>query len=202
MLFGLVPAAGESSRMGRSKLALPLGSGTVLGWVIDALRQGGVDRVVVVVGPHVAELTPLVTLAQADVCVLVEKTKDMRATVQHGLQWAETHYGAAVGDRWLLAPADQPKLRPPVVRRLIQAGVGNPRFSILVPTYNGRRGHPALIDWKHAAGIRDLAPGQGIDAYFRQHAGETLEVPIDSPTILDDLDTPEDYERLRQSWTD
>ncbi len=52
MIFAVVPAAGRSSRMGRPKLSLPLGGRTVLEHVVIALRQGGVDEVLVVVGPH------------------------------------------------------------------------------------------------------------------------------------------------------
>ena len=59
MIFALIPAAGESRRMGRPKLALPLGEKTVLEHVLDALRHAQVDHMLVVIGPHVAELLPI-----------------------------------------------------------------------------------------------------------------------------------------------
>ena len=46
--------------------------------------------------------------------------------------------------------------------------------------------------------IRAMPEGQGLNVYFRQHAAETLEVPVESRGVLLDLDTPEDYEGLRQ----
>ena len=49
--FGLIPAAGKSRRMGRPKLTLPLAARTVLEAVLDTVRQGGVETVLVVVGP-------------------------------------------------------------------------------------------------------------------------------------------------------
>ena len=64
MTFAIIPAAGHSTRMGRPKLSLPLGERTVLEHVIAALRQGGVDHVLVVVAPHVAELVPLANAAR------------------------------------------------------------------------------------------------------------------------------------------
>jgi CTP:molybdopterin cytidylyltransferase MocA len=69
----------------------------------------------------------------------------------------------------------------------------------LIPTHAGRRGHPALIAWRHVAGIRGLPTGVGIDAYLRDYAGTTLEVPVTSTGIVTDLDTPDDYEQLRHA---
>src|SRR5205807_30650 len=74
MIFAVVPAAGKSTRMGRPKLSLPLGNFTVLEMVIGALRQGGVDHVLVVAAPHVGELAPLAQSAGAHALVLPDDT--------------------------------------------------------------------------------------------------------------------------------
>jgi gamma-glutamylcyclotransferase (GGCT)/AIG2-like uncharacterized protein YtfP len=120
----------------------------------------------------------------------------MRATVEAGLRWLEQRSHPSPDDQWLLVPADHPALDSSVVSLLRQARSKAPDKSILVPTHGGRRGHPTLIGWKHVAGIRALPAGSGLNAYLRQQAGETLEVPVNSPGVLCDLDTPEDYERL------
>jgi molybdenum cofactor cytidylyltransferase len=196
MILAVVPAAGHSVRMGRPKLSLPLGDHTVLEWVIRALRAGSVEHVLVVVGPQVRELAPLAESAGADVLTLHEDTPDMRATVQHGLDWLEKNYHPQHEDKWLLVPADHPTLDAGVVRQLLDARQEHLETSIVIPTYQGKRGHPAIITWKHIAGIRALPPGSGLNAYLREHAGDTLELPVASPHVLCDLDTPEDYERL------
>ncbi len=200
MILAVVPACGRSTRMGRPKLSLPLGGRAVIEHVVAALRRGGADRVLVVAGPHVPELAPLAESAGADVSLLAEQTPDMRSTVEHGLRWLEDRLAPRPDDSWLLAPADHPTLDPAVVRQLRDAVAADPSKSIAVPVVGDRRGHPALIAWRHAAGIRALPPGQGINAYLRQHAGETAEVPVTGTAALCDLDTPEDYERLRQTW--
>lgn len=200
MIFAVVPAAGHSTRMGRPKLALPLGDRTVIEHVVAALRAGGADHVVVMIGPHVPELVPLAEAAGAEVCRLPEATADMRATVGHGLQWLEDRHRPRPDDAWLLAPADHPTLDPGVVRHLCDDSARDPSRSILVPVHAGRRGHPALIAWRHVAGIRALAADRGINTYFREHADEVREVPVASAGVLCDLDTPEDYERLRQKF--
>jgi molybdenum cofactor cytidylyltransferase len=197
MTLALLPAAGKSVRMGRPKLALPLGGHTVLGQVLVALREGGVAHTVVVVGPHVPELVPLAEAAGAHVCLLAEETADMRATVEHGLRWLEERFHPGPDDGWLLVPADHSALDAEVVRQLGRARAEHSDRSIFVPTFAGRRGHPALIAWRHVAGIRAHPPGLGLNTYLRRHAEQTLEVAVGSAGVLYDLDTPEDYERLR-----
>ncbi len=200
MTFALIPAAGTSSRMGRPKLALPLGNRSVLGHVISALRQAGIERILVVVGPHVPELVPLAESAGAAVLLLAKETSAMRATIEQGLNWLETQFHPKDTDSWLLVPADHPSLDPAVVAQLLRARATNPHGSIVVPTFHGRRGHPALLSWEHVARIRKFPADQGLNAYLRQNIEVTLEVPVDSADILADLDTPEDYEQLRRRW--
>jgi len=197
MAFAVVPACGHSTRMGRPKLALPLGGRTVIEHVVAALRGGGVGTVLVVVGPHVPELVPLARSAGAEVLALPEPTADMRSTVEHGLRWVEDRFAPRPDDAWLLAPADHPVLSPAVVRQLLGAA-GSSACSIAVPVCDGRRGHPTLIRWRHVAGIRGLPAEAGINVYLRERRAETLEVPVSDPGILADLDTPEDYDRLRE----
>jgi molybdenum cofactor cytidylyltransferase len=183
--------------MGRPKLSLPLGGRTVLEWTVAALKEGGVEHVLVVVGPHVAELADLAEQAGARVCRLAEPTPDMRATVEHGLTWLEQTFRPGEPDAWLLCPADHPTLHPGVVRQLTQARQEQPHRSIFVPTFEGRRGHPTLLGWRHVTGIRTHPAGLGLNTYVRQHGDEVLEVSVPNADALTDLDTPEDYERLQ-----
>jgi CTP:molybdopterin cytidylyltransferase MocA len=196
MTFAVIPAGGKSSRMGVPKLALLVGGRTVLELVIAALKDGGIEHILVVAGPHSPELAPLARSAGAHVLQLAEETADMRATVEQGLCWLEKRFHPSESDCWLLVPADHPTLDPQVVRQVVRASVVQTNYSIFVPTYQNQRGHPALVRWHHVAGLRGWPTGQGINAYVRQHAGETMEVPVHTNAILFDLDTPEDYQRL------
>jgi molybdenum cofactor cytidylyltransferase len=195
----LIPAGGLSSRMGRPKLSLPLGGKAVLVWVIDALREAGIERILTVVGPHVPELLPLARGADSEVLSLEEQTKGMRGSVEQGLNWIERTWRPAAADCWLLALADHPLLNPEVVRRLLREWEGQ-RATILIPTYQGRRGHPTLLGWRHALGIRTVDPGFRLNAYIRSQWAETHEIPVDDPDILNDLDTPADYARWQRVW--
>jgi molybdenum cofactor cytidylyltransferase len=196
MIFGVVPAGGTSTRMGRPKLSLPFRGRTVLECVLDALRLGGCDELLVVLGPQSADLEPLASKAGVHRCVLPEQTPDMRTTVEVGLRWLEQHLRPRDCDAWLLAPADHPTLDASVVQSLCKAFVARPDKSIVVPTYNGKRGHPVLLSWKHVRGVRNHPAGEGLNTYLRRQEPEVLELPVETPEVLTDLDTPEDYARL------
>lgn len=186
--------------MGRPKLALPLGDRTVLERVIDAVRRAGIEHILVVVAPRSRELAALAKSAGAYVDLLAAETPDMRATIIHGLRWLEDYFHPRPDDDWLLLPADHPALDDGVIRQLLEARQARRDCSIAIPTYQGKRGHPAVIAWQHVEGIRALPPEQGLNTYLRQHAAETVEVPVESAEVLCDLDTPEDYERLLEKW--
>lgn len=197
MIFALIPAAGHSRRMGRPKLALPFGESTVIESVVAAFRAAGVERVLVVLAPHVAPLAPLAERSGAHVLLLEEATADMRATVLQGVAWIEQQWRPAPDDAWFLSPADHPTLDAEVIRVLLGARAEHGGKSIFIPVWEGRRGHPALIGWWHAKGMRQHPFGEGLNSYLRSHASATVEVEGQNAGVLLDLDTPEDYERLK-----
>ncbi len=196
MIYAVVPAAGLSSRMGRPKLSLSLGGRTVLERVVAALRQGGVDEVLVVVGPTGAGLAAVAEAAGASVLHLPEATADMRATVEAGLHLLENRFHLRPDDAWLLAPADHPVLDAEVVRLLLAAYAARPSQSIIIPVHEGRRGHPTLFAWRHALDIRAHPGGKGVNDYLRLQQEQIMEIPAPSAAVLWDLDTPDDYERF------
>jgi molybdenum cofactor cytidylyltransferase len=196
-VVGVIPAAGLSKRMGRPKLALPLGGRTVLEHVIAAVQGGGVEQILVVLGPASGNLRDIAERAGACVLLLDHETPDMRATVGAGLNHLQNTASLQANDGWLLLPADHPTLDAAVVRSLIQTAEADPAHSIFIPVHGGQRGHPTLLRWPHAAALRELPEGKGLNAYIRSHAGQTREIEWPGAEVLRDLDTPEDYARIR-----
>ncbi len=182
--------------MGRPKLALPVAGRSVLECVLDTLRQAGIDDILVVVGPEGDEFISLAKRGGAHVLQLDEDTPDMQATVLAGLCWLERHFQPTAEDDWLLLPADHPSLDYRVIGELLRARADNPAYSVFVPIYEGRRGHPALVGWRHVADLKEFAAGQGLNCFFRRQASRVKECPVAAPGALLDLDTPEDYQRL------
>ena len=67
--------------------------------------------------------------------------------------------------------------------------------TIWAPVSGGRRGHPVLLPWALACEVDKLAADEGLNTLVARFPVEQVEV--DGGAILDDLDTPEDYDRLQ-----
>lgn len=179
--------------MGRPKLVLPWGGATILQATLAAWNAAGLEGVYVTVRRDDAEAAALARTAGAVVVQPEIDPPDMRASVATALSAAEADEPLAA---WLLAPADMPWLDATVARRLIEERRELPT-AILVPTYHGRRGHPVLFPGELSQQVRSLASG-GINQLVRD--GPTREVVCDSPRVLYDLDTPEDYAARRREF--
>jgi len=199
VIFAVVPAAGRSERMGTNKLLLPMAGRTVIECLVRALAEGGVQHVIVVTPVHATDVALAAEAAGAEVCLLPEPTSEMRETVELGVRWLEDRYRPRFDDAWLLAPADHPAIDAKAVRELCCRYPNDQGRTIIAPVFRGKRGHPVLLAWHHVSGIRAHPPHAGLDTYLRLHADEALEVPIDNDGILRDIDTPEDYARLKNA---
>jgi len=197
--FAIIPAAGTSSRMGAAKLLLPVDGGAMIEKTLAAWKASGVDRIVVVVRPDDVELADVSCACGVEVVVPPTAPPEMKDSVQHGLRHIEENFAPAADDAWLLAPADMPSLSAQVIGKLtaeFQAG----QKTILVPTLGGKRGHPVLFPWSLAKDVFTLRADEGLNVLRQRH--ECREIPCDAiepagERAFGDIDTPEDYERLR-----
>ncbi|MCL4425707.1 MAG: nucleotidyltransferase family protein [Firmicutes bacterium] len=99
---------------------------------------------------------------------------------------------------FFLCPGDHPAFDPAVVRQLAEMSVRSQK-GIVIPTHQGRRGHPALFSRKFLGEILTLPDELGLRELNRRHPEEILEVPVEDGGILADLDYREDYHRFRPS---
>jgi molybdenum cofactor cytidylyltransferase len=113
---------------------------------------------------------------------------EMLGSVQIGLGALAPETEAA-----LLCLGDQPQMEPATVSTVLAAGRASDWRSVVVPSYAMRAGHPVLLP---RAVWPDVLAAQGtLKDALAPHRGHFVYVVVDSPTILADLDTPEDYAR-------
>ncbi len=175
--------------MGRFKQLLPFGGQTVVESVVQAVLDGGVDDVVVVLGHRADEVRQVLDPLGVTAVVNESYREGMFSSLLCGL-------GQIPGtDAILLALGDQPQISSTTVARVIQAfRTGN--AGIVVPVYGGKRGHPIVFDLpRYRDEIVGLSGEEGLKPVVRGHPEDTLEITIDDERILRDLDTPEDYQR-------
>lgn len=186
---GIVLAAGRSRRMGRPKQLLRLADDcTVIETVAQRVRPF-VHELVVVVG-HVGGQVAAV-LADSDVVIAVNSHVDrgMLSSAQAGVRQADPSTRG-----YLFCLGDQPSLRAPVVNAVLDAARGG--AGIVLPVFEGRRGHPVFIHCRYRERILALDPDTvGLNEITRGYPADTLEVELSDAMILDDMDTPADYAR-------
>jgi molybdenum cofactor cytidylyltransferase len=188
----IVVAAGRSRRMGCCKQLLDLGGKPVIVRCLEALLAGGVADIVVVVGLQGGEVAVAVAPYPVRVAVTANPDGDMASSILTGR--ADL---AADTDGVIVALGDCPLVRPATIARLGAEHRLSPE-SILLPCHEGRKGHPVLLP---LACLDELSAGGTLRDVVRCRPQRVKYCPVDDPGILEDMDTPEDYQRIRASYS-
>jgi molybdenum cofactor cytidylyltransferase len=189
----IILAAGTSSRMGQAKQLLPLGSSTVLAQTIEHACAAKVGEVVLVLGssaePIRHQLSPSL-LAGIKVVVNQSYEQGMASSLRTGLSALDPQSAAA-----LIILGDQPFTPPQTLDQIIQAyrDSGAP---IVIPTWQGTRGNPVLLDRSVFSEALALEGDVGCRAIFGKHLEEIVNVEVEDNGVLLDIDDQADYERL------
>jgi molybdenum cofactor cytidylyltransferase len=206
--FAIVPAAGQSRRMGRAKLLLPWRDSTVIESVLAAWRASQVERVVVTVGPTDDELATRCSACGAEVVRAASAPPQMKDSVLLALEHIRATAAPSDTDAWLLAPADGVGLTARainlVIDEFVSCAAASGTAKIVVPCVGGRRGHPVAFPWRLATEVGRLGADEGINVLRKRHAAHQWDIAEalgdEAEQILIDLDTPQDYRRLRQQY--
>ena len=190
MIIAIVPAAGQSGRMGVQKQLLPFGGTTVIGHIVGELQRSRVDEVCVVVGHEADRIRQALNgrsvhiVANAD----YERT-DMLASIRCGL--------AAMPAAWcavLVALGDQPAIAAELIDAMIDCFSSDGQ-GIVVPVHAGRRGHPLLLAGRYRDEILTGYDHIGLRGLLAAHADDVHELSVSDSAVLSDMDYPEDYQR-------
>jgi molybdenum cofactor cytidylyltransferase len=185
-------AAGQSTRMGAFKQLLPFGNKTVIENCIDYLSEGGADPIVVVVGHRAEDIRAHLQHLAVRFALNPDPESEMGASIACGARELPADSEAV-----LIAPTDFPAIPAAVVTILIDSWRTRPA-RLLAPKYEGRGGHPVLIDLCFREQLLNLDPQRGLRGLFDEHREVTLRVPVNSPFVARDIDTWDDYRALHR----
>lgn len=195
MIAAIVLAGGASERMGTPKALLRFRGTTFLEAVLDAAFAMGLTPRVVVLGHDADKMLRDIDLSGVTVAVSQQLEAGPIGSIRAGIQ-AVLNQSVDAAVLWHV---DQPHVRLETVRTMVDAfRRGQP--AIVLPTHGGRRGHPVLLArsvfhelWDREADV------EGARAVIHRDPRRVSEVPVDDPAVLDDVDTPEAYQRLLKS---
>lgn len=189
LVSAILLAAGESKRMGEAKQLLPFGGSTVLEQVVSRLLAAPLDEIVVVVGCQAEVMRSRLLRYPVKLVDNPNYREGMSSSLRCGLLAISPHCRGV-----LIVLGDQPRVSAATVRQIIAAfrRVGK---GIVAPVYRGQRGHPVLLDIAYRPEMMALHGDVGCKAILERYAAEVLEVEVESPAILQDVDDRQDYER-------
>jgi molybdenum cofactor cytidylyltransferase len=194
---GLILSAGASSRMGRDKALLPWRDGTFLSAAIRAL-QSATELVIVVAGVNVPSLEPIVNSNAAFMAVNPDPQQGQFSSLQVGLQDI-LNRGR---DGAIVTLVDRPPADPETIQMLKASFLlSDEGVWAVVPEYGGRHGHPFVIGREMIeAFLRAPVHSSARDV---EHANQEhiRYVPVNDPLVAANVDTPEDFEKLRAGTT-
>lgn len=192
MISAVVLAAGYSRRMGFPKLTLPWGDRTVIGQVVSSLAAAGVEDIVVVTGSFRSEVEAALAGLPARPVFNPRHAEDqMLLSLQTGL-----HSLGGQVEASFVALGDQPQVEAPILRELLEAYLAS-KPALVVPSFEMRRGHPWILDRSLWPEVLSLDPPFTLRDLLNRFSDRIQYLVVDSDSILQDLDTPHDYRRLR-----
>jgi len=189
MISAVILSAGESSRMGRPKALLPIDGQTFIERIVAALKQSGIERIIVVLGFNAEEMRREIEHLPVEILINQAYHQGQLSSLQVALRRLDSEKDC---DAILVHLVDHPYLSGAVVNRMIDR-YRESKNCIVIPKYRGKRGHPVLFDRSLFTELLDAPLDQGAKAVVNAHRHETLELDTEDIGVTLDIDTPELY---------
>ncbi|MBC2703049.1 molybdenum cofactor cytidylyltransferase [Desulfobacula sp.] len=193
-ISGIILAAGSASRMGKTKQLLPFGENTLLGQVIQNAGESALHEIIVVLGHCAEKIEQAIDLSSTKIIRNTAYSKGQSTSLIKGLENVSSICDAAI---FLLG--DQPLVTAAIINKLIDA-FETSNAPIVIPYCNGKRGNPVIIARPLFHRLKSLSADTGARALFDEFKRSILKVSIPDEAILVDVDTIDDYEKLKKNF--
>jgi len=186
LLAAVILSAGASSRMGRPKALLPYREGTFLEHLIDVTRHPRIAVTRIVLGAGAEDIQSAAKLDRSLIVVNSDWEKGQLSSICAGIRSLE---GIST-DGMVLCPVDHPLVSARLVSDLVERFYAENK-AIVVPTYDSRRGHPAIFSSSLYSELLAAPLDKGARAVVWSHAVDVLEVPTDEEGVVLNINDPQ-----------
>lgn len=190
-IYAVILAAGMSNRLGYNKLTLTVNEERVIHRSVRAFSIPEIDRVFVVTGPDIHAIRECVSDLPVEMILNADYGEGMASSVRAALPFVFDADGV------FFHLGDVPLVSQKVIDTMLNEFVKN-SGKIIVPSYEGRNGHPVLIDirsYHHEIGT--LHGDRGLKEILERHPEDIFRVRGEVGNILD-IDTVDDIRELRE----
>jgi len=191
-IAGVILAAGGSSRLGEPKQLLTFRGATLIQRAVRAAAEAGCDPVIVVAGDSAEAIRS--ELGEENGIVVVENAEwrsGIGTSIRRGLEQLTRSVEAVV-----LLTCDQPFVDAAIVGKLM-AERARTQKAIVASSYADTLGVPALFDRSCFDALLTLPDRSGAKSLIQAHRDEAASIAFEEGAV--DIDTPEDFERLKQN---
>ena len=192
MISCILLSAGLSRRFGSPKALANLGGISVLERLQKELVQSQVGEIIVVLGDRAHEIKPHLL-----------DHKKVKFVYNKEFEWGQTSSFKAglrvvIGETKgiLLLPVDVPLIKSATIDFLIDTFKKSTPL-ILIPTFNGRKGHPPIFSNQLKAELLELKDSQGLNAFEHRFEDRILLVPTQDPAIVHSFNTVEEFNAIK-----
>ncbi len=189
---GLILAAGMSQRFGGPKILLDWGGIPVIRRIALTAIQSGLSPVVLVLGAYTSEVYPYLQ----DLPLTIIENSEWRNGQSTSFIKGINLFSGGVGGVVVLL-ADQPHISPDTIKKIIRTHQ-TLSFPIIIPTVTGRRANPVLFDRLTFPEINKISGDVGGRILFSKFP--VMELSFQDEGLILDIDTPEDYQKLKNRY--
>lgn len=190
----IILAAGRGARFSenKNKLLAPLDGKPLLRHVAEAALASRASRVTVVTGHKRDQIAAALAGLSVSYAHNPDFENGLASSLRVGLAAVVEMDGA------LVLLGDMPGVAAPLLDSLIMAFGAAPDCAAVVPVCRGQWGNPVLLARALFPKLARLQGDEGARRLLRSSAG-VVELPLDDPSILADVDTPADLESFIRS---
>jgi molybdenum cofactor cytidylyltransferase len=183
----IILAAGESRRMGRPKLLLPIKGYLIIEHTVNAFSCSIVNEIIVVLGSNHEEIIKATSDKPVKVVVNNDYRNGMSTSIKAGILAAGKE-----AQGFMIALGDQPFLDCIIINSIINAFISGEK-GIVVPYHESRSGHPVIFSSRYREEILSLRGDVGGKEIIDAHLDDVLKFEVASNAINNDIDTQADY---------
>lgn len=187
----IVLAAGESRRFGKhNKLFATIDGVPILERVVAVLSNCGFGGIIVVTGADHENTVSLLDGYDISFVKNLNWVDGMGSSLAIGAAAVDESRFDGVS----VCLGDLPALETGTVLEMVRAFSLENKSQLVVPVYQGSRGHPVIFPIRVAPDLKVLSGDQGAKSVILKHSELVKEIAVESAGILKDVDTRMDLE--------
>lgn len=193
MLAAVILSGGASSRMGSPKALIPYQGRPFLEHLLEVTRHPKISVRRVVLGPHAEPIARAIHLSAEEIVINPDWEQGQLSSIHAALKSLPPDL-----DGLLLCLVDHPLISAALVSELI-ATFYTSRAPIVIPVFEGRRGHPVIFSSQLFPELLAAPLDVGARAVVWAHRAEICEFPTNEEGCVLNLNDPEIFQRATRS---